>query len=148
MELAEILHSIELFDGLDEHEIQQVSLICKERKLHMGEMLTTQGSPGDDLYIVTEGFLEVLIGDSGQSPSRVVVNLGPGQIVGEMSLIDQGPRSATVRAIEESTVVQVIQREEFERLCQSNYHIGYVVMRNMAADLSFKLRHRNLSERG
>jgi CRP-like cAMP-binding protein len=63
-----------------------------------------------------------------------------------MSLVDQGPRSASVRAIQEPTVVQVIRHDDFLDLCQRNTHIGYVVMFNMAADLSFKLRHRNLSE--
>ena len=64
-----------------------------------------------------------------------------------MALIDQGPRSATVRAIVEPTKVQVIKREAFEKLCMENNRIGYIVMRNLAADLSFKLRHHNLSER-
>ena len=90
----------------------------------------------------------MVVGGASGSQRRVVVNLGEGQIVGEMALIDLGPRSATVRAVTEPTTVQVIRREDFDRLCQENNHIGYIVMRNLAADLSFKLRHRNLSERG
>jgi hypothetical protein len=38
-------------------------------------------------------------------------------------------------------------REDFERVCEQNYHLGFIVMRNIAADLSFKLRHRNLTGR-
>ena len=93
-------------------------------------------------YIVTEGFMEVMI-ESGDN-SRAVVNLGQGQIIGEMSLIDQGPRSATVRAISDAVIVQVIHRDAFEKLCEENTRIGYIVMKDIAADLSFKLRHRNL----
>ena len=52
-----------------------------------------------------------------------------------MALIDQGPRSATVRAITSPTVVQVINRVDFDNLCQVNTQIGYTVMRNMAGDL-------------
>lgn len=148
MELFEILQNVELFDGLERAEFEQLAGICTERRLKKGEQLTLQGDPGDELYIVTQGFLEVIIGAAAASQPRVVVNLGTGQIVGEMALIDQGPRSATVRAIDEPTIVQVIQREDFDRLCMDNNHIGYIVMRNLAADLSFKLRHRNLSERG
>jgi len=145
-ELKEILRSVEIFDGLEAAEIEQVGLICKERRLHSGEIITSQGEAGNEFYIVTQGFVEVALGEGGV-PSRVVINLGAGQIIGEMALLDQGPRSATVRAIDEPTIVQVLQRDDFERLCQGNYHIGYVVMRNIATDLSFKLRHRNLSER-
>lgn len=146
MELQEILSSVEIFDGLNNDELAQVAMICRERRLQKGEAITRQGQSGDELYIVTQGFVEVVLGE-GAATSRVVVNLGSGQIIGEMSLVDQGPRSATVRAIEDPTIVQVIQRRDFDNLCQNNFHIGFIVMRNIAADLSFKLRHRNLSER-
>jgi CRP-like cAMP-binding protein len=62
-----------------------------------------------------------------------------------MALVDQGPRSATVRSISDNTVVLAIDRQGFVDLCERDNHLGYVVMRNMAADLSFKLRHRNLT---
>jgi len=146
-DLKEILRNVEIFDGLEGDEIDQVALICQERRLHRGEYITMQGESRDELYIVTQGFVEVLLGE-GSDPSRVVVNLGTGQIIGEMALLDQGPRSASVRALDEPTIVQVIKRKNFESACKNNYHFGYVVMRNIAADLSFKLRHRNLSEMG
>jgi len=146
MDLTEILSNVEIFEGLEPAELSLVAKICRERRLHPGEAITEQGDRGDELYIVTDGFVEVSLGE-GAAASRVIVNLGRGQIIGEMALVDQGPRSATVRAIVEPTEVQVIQRQDFERLCQGNHKIGYIVMRNIAADLSFKLRHRNLSER-
>ena len=147
MGLLEILQDVELFEGLEQGEIEQIALLCTERRVAESEQLTIQGEPGDELYIITEGFLEVIIGGTSTSQRRVVVNLGAGQVVGEMALIDQGPRSATVRAIDEPTTVQTIKREAFEKLCMENNRIGYIVMRNLAADLSFKLRHHNLSER-
>lgn len=147
MGLLEILQDVELFEGLEQGEIEQIALLCTERRVAESEQLTIQGEPGDELYIITQGFLEVIIGGISTSQRRVVVNLGAGQVVGEMALIDQGPRSATVRAIVEPTTVQVIKREAFEKLCMENNRIGYIVMRNLAADLSFKLRHHNLSER-
>ena len=63
-----------------------------------------------------------------------------------MSFVDRGPRSATVKSIHDSTIAQVIQYDALLALCQRNTQIGYQVMQNIAADLSFKLRHRNLSE--
>jgi CRP/FNR family cyclic AMP-dependent transcriptional regulator len=52
-----------------------------------------------------------------------------------------------VRCVEDGTVLYVIPSEGFSSLCESDHHIGYLVMRNIAADLSFKLRHRNLQMR-
>jgi CRP-like cAMP-binding protein len=76
-----------------------------------------------------------------------VVNLGEGQVVGEMALIDRGPRSATVRCVSATCSVMVIERDAFEQLATASHHIGLVVYRNLAADLSFKLRHRHLTQR-
>jgi CRP-like cAMP-binding protein len=64
-----------------------------------------------------------------------------------MSLVDRGPRSATVRALTDGALLQALRREAFLDLCEANPHLGYRVMRNMAADLSFKLRHRMLTGR-
>lgn len=142
-DLKPLLRGVMLFAGLTDEELEAVAAICVEKRLGRGEVLAEQGEPGDELFIVTDGFLEISI-TSPESPANVLVNLGKGQIIGEMALIDQGPRSATVRAVSDA-VVQVIRREDFEALCEKNTRIGYVVMRDIAADLSFKLRHRNLA---
>ena len=143
MDLKDFLRKVELFDGLTEAELEKVAAICQQRRFHRGYILTKQGTPGEELFIVTKGFVEVFL----EAPQRVVVNLGAGQIVGEMALVDQGLSSATVRAVEEPTLTQVIRFEQLERLFQQDASIGFKIIRNIAADLSFKLRHRNLSER-
>lgn len=142
-ELHQVLKGVMLFAGLSDKELAAVAAVCKERKLVRGEMLAEQGAPGDEFYVVTDGFLEISVA-GGESASQILVNLGKGQIIGEMALIDQGPRSATVRAVSDATV-QVIKRVDFEELCEQNTRIGYIVMKDIAADLSFKLRHRNMS---
>lgn len=147
MELHEVFQSIELFDGLDDAELEKMAHICAEKRFRSGQLIARQGSQGDEMYIITEGFVEVALGNRGAETARVVVSLGTGQIFGEIALLDQGPRSASITAASSPTVVQVIPRQAFEALCRQDTHIGYVVMRNLAADLSFKLRHRNLMDR-
>jgi len=142
-ELKQVLRGVMLFAGLSDEELEAVAAICNERRLQRGEVIAEQGAPGDEFYVVTDGFLEISIGGD-EALSQVLVNLGKGQIIGEMALIDQGPRSATVRAVSEAAV-QVIRREDFEALCERNTRIGYRVMKDIAADLSFKLRHRNMA---
>jgi CRP/FNR family transcriptional regulator, cyclic AMP receptor protein len=142
-DLKQVLRGVMLFAGLSDEELDLVAAICNERQLQRGDVLAEQGAPGDEFYVVTNGFLEISIGGD-EASSQVLVNLGKGQIIGEMALIDQGPRSATVRAISEAAV-QVIRRADFENLCDKNNRIGYSVMKDIAADLSFKLRHRNMA---
>src|SRR3990172_6354715 len=145
--LVNLLKGVELFEGLTEAELADVSKICQPETRHRGDVLTTQGEAGDEMFVVSDGFVEVVLGEDTPAGPRTVVNLGAGQLFGEMALVDQGTRSATVRVLNENTVLQRIGREAFTRLCESNNHVGYVVMRNMAADLSLKLRHRNITRR-
>jgi CRP-like cAMP-binding protein len=144
VDIKELLRGVELFEGLEDEDLIEVAAICEQRQLKDGEVLAKQGEIGKELFIVSDGLVEVTVRE--RTVPRVVVNLGTGQLIGEMSLVDHGPRSATVRAIHTPTIVQVIQHDDFEELCQRNTRIGYMVMSNLAADLSFKLRHRNLSE--
>ncbi len=151
MDMVQWLRGVELFDGLSDEELARLGAVCREAQYRKGEVITQQGQPGSELFIVREGLVEVSVGappsgDGIHAPPQTVVNLGAGQVVGEMALVDHGPRSATVRCVTPTTL-HVIERETFEQLCQSDHHIGLVVYRNLAADLSFKLRHRNLARR-
>ena len=72
-----------------------------------------------------------------------MVYLGAGQVVGEMTLVDSGRRSASVISAEEGTIVYSIPNDVFSRLCETDTGIGYMIMRNIAQDMSFKLRHHD-----
>ncbi|HWQ84494.1 MAG TPA: cyclic nucleotide-binding domain-containing protein [Anaerolineales bacterium] len=144
MGLERMIRDIDLFHDLSQVEVREISALCRERVLQSGDYLVRQGEYGDEMFILTEGFVEVLLERRGDTPPRVLITLGPGQTTGEMALLDLGPRSASVRAVSTPTVVQAIQRAEFKALCEKNTQIGYKVMRNLALDLVFKLRHRNL----
>jgi CRP-like cAMP-binding protein len=146
-EILSVLRQAALFEGLSVEQVRSIAALCHERTFRSGEIITTQGERGDELFVVSQGFVEVTLADSGGGEARTVVQLGPGQIVGEMSLVDRGPRSATVRALTDGAQLQALKRDDFLHLCQTDTGLGYLVMRNMAADLSFKLRHRLLTGR-
>jgi len=145
MNINGLIRNIELFEGLTNTELDKIVKLCQQRRFKKGNLLAIEGEAGNDLFIITEGSVEILLDKKTETP-HIVVNLGVGQIIGEMSLVDRGPRSATIRATQDPTIVQVIQHHNFQDLCEDNHRIGYIVMKNMAADLSFKLRHRHLSE--
>ena len=148
MDLLPILSKVELFEGLTEAELADVARICKQREYRTGQTITNQGEAGGELFVIADGFVEVLVSPSSLNPTpRTVVHLGRGQLFGEMALVDYGPRSATVKSIADHTLIQTIDRDDFNRLCETNHHLGFIVMRNMAADLSFKLRHYHLTGR-
>jgi CRP-like cAMP-binding protein len=148
MGFTDILGSVELFEGATPDELTSLAKVCRDQTFNKGEVITRQGEEGEALYVVCKGFVEVIRSHpSTDIEPRTVVHLGEGQIFGEMALVDHGPRSATIQAASDATDVLVINREDFERLCEENLHFGFTVMRNIAADLSFKLRHQNLTGR-
>lgn len=149
-ELTELLKRSDLFYGLAEEHIQQLIAVGHWATYNADETIIREGDPSDELYIIQKGMVEVIVPHGtvpdipGPPEATPVVHLGEGQIFGEMGLVDRGGRSATVRAVMDGTTVFVLPRDAFYRLCDQNHTIGYTVMRNIARDLSFKLRHRNL----
>jgi CRP/FNR family cyclic AMP-dependent transcriptional regulator len=150
MSVSELLRHIELFAELTPEQIEQIATLGQEKVYNTRDIIILEGDPSDEVYVVCSGMVEVEVsqGMVPDVPGRLQVNpivrLGRGQVFGEMGLIDRGARSATVRCAEDGTTLFAISRQAFLELCEGDRDIGYVVMRNIAADLSFKLRHRNL----
>lgn len=148
MEMKQLLGKLDLFRGLSDEELSDIVSICEVQTLSSGDVFAVEGEAGNQLCIVQEGLMEVEITGGDDTPPKTLIHLGKGQLIGEMSLVDHGTRSATVRAIQSPTTIIVIDHEDFHQLCRANTQIGYTVMKNMAADLSFKLRHSSYGLRG
>lgn len=84
--------------------------------LKKGEFLLREGDPSNEMYLLTEGHLTIIKG-SGEE-ERQIGKIHPNQLVGEISFLDNGPRSASVLAQSDCTLV-VIRKEKFEQLLNS-----------------------------
>ncbi len=153
MSVIELLEHSELFLELGPDQVKQVAALGHEASYNTGDIIISEGAPSHEIYIICSGMVEVEVGRGavhdvpGAPQLSSIVRLGQGQVFGEMALVDSGARSATVRCARDNTVLYTIPHRDFWALCKSDHHIGFIVMRNIAADLSFKLRHRNLQER-
>ena len=141
-ELLRTMKSIELFQGLNESQLDRLAAISRRETFNEGDIILQQDAPGDRMYIIARGQVEISVLDV-KGKLRLALYLGQGQVFGEVALLDYGSRSATVTADEDDTVVFSVARDSFDNLCMSDHLLGYLVMRNLALDLSFKLRHRN-----
>lgn len=141
-ELLQILKGVELFRDLSEDQLDQISKISKKESYSKGETICKQGDPGDAMYVISSGQVEINVRDNNGNAYSALY-LGAGQLVGEMALVDEGTRSASVIGVEDQTIVYNIPNNKFTALCVSDTAIGYIMMRNIAQDLSFKLRHRD-----
>jgi pyruvate,water dikinase len=128
---TESVKRVELFAGLSQHEAAQVAGLLKERRFSKGETVVKEGSGGSAFYIIVSGEATVLVG--GKERAR----LGPGDHFGEISLIDEGERSATVTA-ETDLVCDGLTYWDFRPLVQQNGMIGWKLLQSMAQKLRYK----------
>lgn len=144
-EIKAFLKQIEMFIGLSESMLDEVAKLCRLATYEADSLIVERNSPPTHLYLIQEGTVKIITATAGAAndAEAVAVTLGKGQSFGEMSLVDNGTRSATVKAIT-PTKLLAIDCARLSSLCEANTDLGYQVMRNIATDLSFKLRNRNL----
>lgn len=146
----EYLRRVEVLSGLDDQELLQIAAICKAQRLPAGQVVFREGDEGNEMMVILEGCVRVSITtrlpDGTVAPSTINM-LYAGQSFGEMVLLGSATRSATVSCVD-PCVLLVIREGDFAELCDRNPRIGYRVMRNIAADLAYKLRASNLLLRG
>jgi len=140
MELIDLLRNVEMFEGLTDKQLKKLAHTFNERVHRAGEVIFSQGDKAENLFLVKSGFIEVITDSPVFNMKRVIRNLGQGQSVGEMSWIDRGVRSATVRAVTNNTIVAAASFDALDEICNRNPKIGYRLFRNIAADLSFRFR--------
>ena len=145
-EIEAFLKQIEMFIGLSDDTLDEVAKLCQSETHEADSTIIERNSPPIHFYLIQEGTVKIMTApaDTAKNPSEaVVVTLGKGQSFGEMGLVDNGTRSATVKAVTQTHLL-VINCALLRGLCEANTDLGYQVMRNIATDLSFKLRNRNL----
>jgi signal transduction histidine kinase len=93
------LNGTKLFIGLSSDEFHTIASLARYQNYQPGQTVFKEGDPGDGVYVVIEGKVEVAVGEGHQ---RVLTNLGEGEYFGEMAVLDGDPRSATVTAVDSS----------------------------------------------
>ena len=134
----EVFLSINLFASLKGEEVREMMRSCEQSQIKPGEMLFRQGDSAEALFIVARGELEVSANtDLGEKV--VLAVLGSGTVVGEMSLIEGGPRSATVEAVSECEVFR-LSRESFEAMRKARRPAAYKIILGLAATVGERRR--------
>ena len=133
----EKLKSINLFKEMNDQELDVVSKKIFEKTYKKGSTLFVEGMPGEVLYIVTEGCVE--ISKKTRDGETLITTIMPGDIVGEMSLIDAGPRSASGRTGADSKLV-VVTKRSFNEMLDSDPGIAAKILMALLKILNKRLR--------
>jgi signal transduction histidine kinase len=111
--MYDFLRSVDLFAELSDSDLRSLSQDISELHLAAGEDLFVEGDPGDRAYIIREGKLEILTASGGREVLIAVRHVG--ELIGEVALLQEAPRSATVRAHVDSMLL-AIEKERFDAL--------------------------------
>ncbi len=125
------------FQGLSPDELQDLRQIAQERQFDAGQRIFREGDPGNGVYVIEDGSVEIAhLSDLKQH--RVFSRLGPGEIFGEMAVIEDLPRSATAIAAEDSRVF-FIPRDEMLAVMKRSPGLAF----NLLQEISGRLRDFN-----
>ena len=131
---VDFLATVPLFNGLDRGELEKFAEVTREKSYPKGSVILFEDDPGDSLFVVRDGRVKVvLIGEDGREVILGV--LGVGEYFGELSLIDDRPRSAHVIAMEDSNLL-VLRREDFRNRVESSPRVAW----SLLTELSRRLR--------
>ncbi len=131
---ADFLATVPLFSGLEPQELAPFADLTREKAYPRGSVILFQDDPGDSLFVVRDGRVKVvLVGEDGREVILGV--LGVGAHFGELSLIDDRPRSAHVIAMEDSHLL-VLRREDFRARVESSPRVAW----SLLTELSRRLR--------
>jgi CRP/FNR family cyclic AMP-dependent transcriptional regulator len=131
----ELLRRVPLFSALTASQSASIADAIVKKRFKRAEVVVEQGKKSDALYIILTGRARVMSTDS-RGREVILATLQPGDYIGEMSLIDDEPHSATVRT-EVQTDVLMLGREAFSRCLPENSSMSYNIMRGLVT----RLRH-------
>jgi CRP-like cAMP-binding protein len=152
MSAITILKQADIFYELTNTQLELVASICNEKDYQSSEVIFEENTPGNHLYIIANGEVAIqvnpaLLGKDEKSGAFTIATLRRGQSFGEVSLVDEGLRSASARCAADNTHLILVPRDKLMLLCDTYPQLGYRLMRNLAADLAMKMRHTDLQVR-
>ena len=128
---TEVLRTVPLFMGMTDRSLESIAALAREGNYDPTSVIVREGEPGDSFVVILRG------GATVEQDGRTLNTLGPGDFLGEIALIDGGPRTATVTATEPIAAL-VIDRDGFQRLMDEHP----VVRHDLVSALTQRLRQR------
>jgi CRP/FNR family transcriptional regulator, cyclic AMP receptor protein len=123
-----LLGGVPLFSACSRAELNRIASLVDQLEAPAGKVLAQEGDPGWEFFVIAEGKAKAT------SKGRKVASFGPGSFFGEMSLLDEGPRSATVSA-ETDVQLLVLTSRSFSTLIADNPSVSRKLLRGMAERL-------------
>jgi CRP-like cAMP-binding protein len=137
--IRHILSEIPFFEEFSGDELDFFSRNLSLRSFPKKTTLFRKGDIGDYLFFIADGVVEVRLEATGSSKTKLIAILGQGSCVGEMSIMDDYPRSATI-VVRGPSELLVLTKNRFESICKENAPVGIKFLKGITKNLSLRLR--------
>ena len=128
--ITDIIGRIPLFHGLNKRQKKQLATRFVSRSYKAGDKIVTQGKGGAGMFTILSGHAQAVLESADGGPT-VVNTFGPGDFFGEIALLDEGPRTASVVATEDTDVL-ILNRPEFHAVMANDAEMGLVISQELA----------------
>lgn len=146
---ARALAALPYFSRLDGAQRRALAQVLTERRYAPGASIFAEGEPGWQCAFIISGAVRVQVKLADGSEGHKDINtMGPGEVFGEVALIDGGPRSATCLAGREGAVVALLSRDDFGLLFDAGNPFAFAMVRMLVEQLSDRLRQAVVRFRG
>ncbi len=133
MTTAEFLATVPLFSGLAPDQLARFADVTREKTFPRGSVIVFEQDPGDSLYVVRSGRVKVvLLGEDGREVILGILEVG--EYFGELSLIDEQPRSANVIAMEDASLI-ILRREDFRKRVEETPTVAWALLQGLSRRL-------------
>jgi len=137
-ELCQMLERAQIFSDFSRQEIQTLSSYARAYSVVKGATIFKEGQKGSYMCIVIDGRIDIYK-QSDTRENKRITTIRPGKTMGEMSMLDELPHSASTIATEDTKVV-LITKNNFDRMTEKHPELGLRVLRKIAKLLSLRLR--------
>jgi len=134
-EITKQLKKTTIFNGLSDDALKELAQKASTRALKQGDVLMRKGEVGDSLFLIHEGWVKIVTTDS-KGDELILNRCGPGETIGEMALLDRGPRSATVIALGDAEVLE-LKQDAFQEILDQRTDVSFAIIRGYSARLRF-----------
>jgi CRP-like cAMP-binding protein len=129
------LKATTMFNGLSDEALTALAQKTSTRKLTTDDVLMRKGEVGDSLFLIQEGWVKIVTTDS-KGDELILNKCGPGESIGEMALLDRGPRSATVIALGDAEVLE-LKQDVFQEILDQRTDVSLAIIRGYSERLRF-----------
>ncbi|MCC6740876.1 MAG: cyclic nucleotide-binding domain-containing protein [Planctomycetia bacterium] len=138
MELKKFLREVDTFSALTDAELEKLAAICRDRALRRGDVVYKERDPGDRLFIIESGAIEIAKSNGSPAGTRIAI-LEHGEIFGELAIFEERARSSSAVASRDARL-RFIEKKDLDALLAADAGLAVKILKGLLKKTAARLR--------